>query len=352
MFSFISKKPQFFLGTENFFLKHLFYRFNNCFRNKKNQKSSLNIRKAIISIIWLAGALNSVFAADPQFSQNMFNMLAVNPGYAGSSGMINVMAISRQQWIDVLGRPKTTVFGADAAINPFGIQSGIGINFMNDQLGYFNNISASLSYSLQTDLSVGTIGVGFSLGFFNHQFKPEDWETANGSDDDYLLLGAETSGTAMDFGLGCFYKNDNYYIGLSATNLFNTEPKFDEDYYFYLRRTYYLAGGFKYALADRPIVLHPSIFVKSDGLITQADFNVNAEFKKRYWGGLSFRPQDAIVLLAGIELKNGLRIGYSYDIGISKFSSGTGGSHEMMFSYSFDLSFEKKSKRYKSVRYL
>jgi hypothetical protein len=79
---------------------------------------------------------------------------------------------------------------------------------------------------------------------------------------------------------------------------------------------------------------------------------MNAYIKDKYWGGLSYRHQDAVVILAGIELLNGLKLGYSYDITLSKLIKYSSGSHEVMIGYSFNMNFEKRTKRYKSVRYL
>ena len=85
---------------------------------------------------------------------------------------------------------------------------------------------------------------------------------------------------------------------------------------------------------------------------TQVDVNMNVIVKERYWGGITYRHQDAVVLIGGLELLNGMRFGYSYDITVSKLASFSSGTHEVMVGYSFDLSFEKRIKRYKSVRYL
>lgn len=58
------------------------------------------------------------------------------------------------------------------------------------------------------------------------------------------------------------------------------------------------------------------------------------------------------MLNVGIELKNGLKIGYSYDVPASSFSRNYGGSHELSLAYQFDLRIDKKGKGYKSVRFL
>jgi hypothetical protein len=54
----------------------------------------------------------------------------------------------------------------------------------------------------------------------------------------------------------------------------------------------------------------------------------------------------------GLELFNGIRIGYAYDFPLSDIRKSTSGSHEFMVNYCFDLSLGKSPMRYKSIRFL
>ena len=96
------------------------------------------MKKLILIIInFLIFSSLSFGQQDPQFSQNMFNHLLVNPGYAGSGNAINASAIIREQWIGWEGNPKTTVFSVHTPFKPFGITSGIGINILDDKTDLF-----------------------------------------------------------------------------------------------------------------------------------------------------------------------------------------------------------------------
>ena len=44
---------------------------------------------------------------DPAYSMYMFNGLFLNPAYAGSQEVVDVMAILREQWVGVDGAPQT-----------------------------------------------------------------------------------------------------------------------------------------------------------------------------------------------------------------------------------------------------
>ncbi len=291
---------------------------------------------------------------DPQFSQNMFNLLAVNPGYAGSSESINLLALNRNQWSGDYGI-KTTVFSGDMPLNFLGMDSGIGLTIMNDEIGFLTNLSMLLNYSAKFELKRGTLGLGLSMGLINQSLDGSEFSFPDDvyTKDDPVLLQAEGSGSVFDAGLGIFYQEKKFYAGVSLSHLNKPRTKFEEGKYFTINRTFFLTCGYNHKIEDTAYEILPSIFYKTDGSSFQIDVNTLIRYKSRFWGGLSYRLQDAIVILAGIELKNGVRFGYSYDVTTSAIATaGNGGSHELMVGYNFDINFEKRTKRYKSVRYL
>ena len=170
---------------------------------------------------------------------------------------------------------------------------------------------------------------------------------------DPLVPTSEVNGFAFDMGFGTWYSRPDYYLGFSILHLFAPKPNFKDELDVYIPRSFFLTGGYNYKFLEKPIELQPSVFLKQSSGSWQMDLNVNLMFQEKYWTGLTYRLQDAVVLFAGIELKNGIKIGYSYDITTSALSgAGSNGSHEIMVGYRFDVSTEKREKRYKSVRYL
>ncbi len=59
-------------------------------------------------------------------------------------------------------------------------------------------------------------------------------------------------------------------------------------------------------------------------------------YVQRNWliGGLWYRFGDAIIATLGVQFK-GFKLGYSYDITISKLSNAAGGAHEISLGYRF-----------------
>ncbi len=302
---------------------------------------------------------------EPQFSQNMFNQMYVNPGFAGSTGLIRATALNRIQWVGVEGAPKTMVFSADGGLKFLGYEHGIGFTAMSDKIGSYTSMRFSLSYSFKMDVGEGQLSPGVSVSYINQVLNGSDLKTNPdlsdagqvGSDDyhkenDLLVPTASVNGSSVDLGLGVYYSEKDFYGGFSIMHLNQPKPSFNGIWDKSIKRTWFLTGGYVYDLVDQPLQIEPSIFIKSDETIYQVDLCGIVKYKKRFWGGLSYRFQDAIIVLVGIELKNGLKVGYSYDFNTSKLSGSPIRDNEVVLSYSFSVGMSKKSKQYRSVRYL
>ena len=70
---------------------------------------------------------------DPQFTQYMFNQLAINPAYAGSAERVSLKALSRHQWVGFEGAPSTQTLTVHSPL-PFE-SVALGGTIMRDQHG-------------------------------------------------------------------------------------------------------------------------------------------------------------------------------------------------------------------------
>jgi type IX secretion system PorP/SprF family membrane protein len=299
--------------------------------------------------------LAAIAQQDPQFTFNKLTMLTVNPGSAGNEGLINGTILNRYQWDGVKGSPKTLVFSAGAATELFGVNSGIGINVISDEIGFEKNIAISFDYAYRKKLKFGDLGIGTSLGFYNMAIKAE-WYIPESDyhqtvDEDNEIPPAEASQLAFDLGLGVYLRSKDYFIAASATHINQAEILLGQTARTFLVRHYYLSGGYNITLSDPLFEIQPSVYIKTDMAAYQADFTVDLVYKKRFSAGLNYRINDAIGVLIGFEMNNGLRMGYAYDIMTSALAGYGGGSHELFLSYSIDLG-KNRSKKYKSIRYL
>ncbi|NLA48615.1 MAG: type IX secretion system membrane protein PorP/SprF [Bacteroidales bacterium] len=292
---------------------------------------------------------------DPLSSNYMFGTLTYNPGVAGTSGMICATAITRQQWVGFTGAPVTTTFNVSAPVSPFRIESGIGLMVESDQIGFDSDINISGIYALLVNMGTGKLGIGINLGVMNKTLDPE-WNIPSGDgftspDQDPLIPVNKESFVAFDAGLGLYYNADKYYAGLSVRHLNQARFRYTKGEP-YLSRHYYLTAGYNLQLPDPALELLPSVYAFSDGRALQASVTTMLRYNKKVWGGVSYRAGDALTGIAGIELFNGIRIGYAYDFPLSDVRKSTMGSHELMVNYCFDLRMGKSRSKYKSIRFL
>ncbi len=312
-------------------------------------------RPTIIFLIFFVISLDGLSQQDPLTSNYMFNTFGYNPGVAGTSGMICATAINRQQWVGFKGAPATTLFNISAPVSPFKIPGGIGLRVESDNIGFDRDISLSLAYSYLAEVGTGTLGIGINAGMLNKTLDPT-WEIPTGDvftppSGDPLIPENKESFVAFDAGLGVYYRTDKYYAGLSVTHINQPKIKYSKGTP-YVSRHFHLTGGYILQLPNPSFELLPSLYALSDGKVIQFSVTSLVRYNKKVWGGVSYRPGNAVVGIAGVELFNGIRIGYAYDFTISDIRKNTTGSHEFMVNYCFDMSLGKSPMRYKSIRFL
>ena len=295
---------------------------------------------------------------DPQFTSNMFTRQLVNPASVGETEMANAFGNWRRQWKNI--GPVTFAAYFDTPIQGVKRKHGAALSIISDEAGLFTTTSINLAYAHKQDLWNGRLSVGVQGSLINSVFAGDKVESINDLSTDYhgnLVypdITTEMSGVKFDIALGLHYSDKDQYYGISLTHLARPTLEINETgSYIYYNRTLNLYGGYNYNLRTLPdLELRPMIFVKTDGKLTQIDLNCNAWYKNSIFAGLSYRFQDALAIMGGMKLKNGILIGGAYDITTSRMTYGGFGSAEVFFNYEFSLSLNSKTNKYKSVRIL
>jgi type IX secretion system PorP/SprF family membrane protein len=273
---------------------------------------------------------------DPQFSQYMFDRLSVNPGVAGSSGNICATALLRQQWTGFEGAPKTGLINLQGPISK--INSGIGLSVYFDKLGQESSTIARLHYAYHFKVgSQSTLSAGVYVGMTNRGLEGK-WIAIDDVATDNSIAAGSSSATGFDMGAGLYYKSPNLWLGVSSTQLPQTELK---DVNIQNVRHYYVQAGYNWALGgNKKYTLQPGLLLKSDATSTQIDIGALFLYDETVWVGASYRTEDAIAPMIGYQYKfpkgdSMLRIGYSYDVTTSDLKNYSTGSHEIMLNYCF-----------------
>ena len=292
----------------------------------------------------------------PQYTQYMFTKLAYNPGYAGAGNGICVTGLVRQQWVgfketDAEGNstnvaPETYLVSAHSPIKA--LRGGLGATIVQDQIGHYNDVSLNIMYAYQTTLGVGDLGIGVQLSLLNKSIDFGSLDPVDGSDPLWRNKGEETD-MYFDAGLGLYYRlPDNYYVGLSVLQLL--QSKKNDGTEFRLRRQINAVAGYEFSFPNTPALdVLPSVMIKTDGASTQYDLTTLLRYKNQFWGGVTYRFQDAVAFIIGLDYKN-FNIGYSYDFNTSAIS--TTGTHEIRASYCFKIEIDKVKKIYRNTRFL
>lgn len=331
------------------------------------------MRKTLTTLaIALTAGIAAFAQQDPQFSMNMFNRLATNPGYAGTNKALCGTLIGRHQWMGFTDSqsgqnvaPKTYLVSVDANVWQ---RHGIGVTVFSDQLGFEKTFSAKLAYSFHIALGAGTLGIGPEVGMVQKSIGGPWRATLDYTQDPSIP--ANASDITYDVGFGAYYvQPGKLYFGLSSTHLTESDlsqqdpnrlPK-NLDYQYTIARHYYVTAGYTFN-ATSDFDIEPSVFVKSDASSTQLDLNVRGIYNKFFWGGVSYRLNDAIVAMVGLERAglispNGtVKFGYSYDVTTSAMGK-TGsvrhssGSHELMLGYCHNIVKPPKRTIHENVRF-
>jgi len=321
------------------------------------------MKKVVLSILLLLISVGSVFSQfDAQLSQYMFHISSYNPAAVGEGNMIQITGQNRMQWLGIPNAGNTTVFSINAPLKIANINNGVGFTFLNDKVGQFINQSAHLQYAFKKKVGSGVISIGADLGFvslgFNNGDSIQDPKHAipigdyHNISEDPEIPKSSVVGMSFDMNVGLFYSSPTYYAGLSYLHLNNPTVNWGDKSEFKEFGTLFLTGGYNLILANPKYVLKPSTLFKTDFSSWQLDLSSRLEYDNKYWGGLSYRVQDAVVVLAGINISGGLSIGFSYDLPTSQIIAVSPGSLEFVAMYSFEYMFGKRNSKYKSIRIL
>ena len=295
------------------------------------------MKKIFILLLVLCSGQQLLAQQEAMYTQYMFNMMAVNPAYAGSRGVLSATAMYRHQWAGVEGAPRTGSLYFDMATRNKKV--GIGIQAFNDRIGIVKTTGfyASYAYRINFDEKGSALAIGLQGGLSNYKADLTKVELTEGGDPAFMQ---NMNAIMPSFGAGIFYNTPKFYAGVSVPNLVKSYLR--KDQYLYstevVAQKYmhlFLMAGYVFDL-NQSLKLKPSFLVKAvKGAPVQADINLNCWIKEIVGIGASYRTGDAIAGLLELQLTNQFRLGYAYDHSISDFVKYNQGSHEIMLRFEF-----------------
>jgi type IX secretion system PorP/SprF family membrane protein len=282
---------------------------------------------------------------DPQYTQYMYNTMVINPAYAGSTGSLEAALLGRSQWAGIDGSPQTQTFSVDSPLKNENV--GVGLSIINDKLGPSNEvyIDGSFSYSISLGYEK-KLAFGLKAGL---RMLNVDWSKGRSYDSGDVLLNDNINNKiSHSIGAGLYYYTSKWYLGLSVPSFIRGEY-YDavQEGVYYNRPHYFFMGGYVFDLSEN-LKFKPAFFLKGvRGAPLSKDLSANFLIQEKVVLGASYRFDDSVSTLVGLQITKSFYLGYTYDYTVSDLNRYNNGSHEIILRYQY----YKKSNKIKSPRF-
>ena len=332
-------------------------------------KKKLRLLIGLVAVVTFSPA--AMAQQKPQYSQYMINNFLLNPAVTGIEDYTDVRMGVRRQWVGLEGAPETmyvsfhtpinkqtkgtrrggsarggalrrrlpTASGGSSRLgnsNRFyrGVaHHGIGGVVHTDKTGPLRRTSllASYAYHLPVSRKVIVAG-GVSSGLILNSVNVMDLRLTN-PNDPFLRSGNLNEGL-LDLNLGLWAYSQDFFVGVSGAQLIPAQSDFRNstslDGPGKLQKHYFFTGGYRIRVSDQFHVI-PSVMAKlAQPSPVSVDVNVRAIYADRIWLGASYRHEDAVAALVGINISPFLDFSYSYDATSSNLNRVSVGSHELV----------------------
>jgi type IX secretion system PorP/SprF family membrane protein len=292
---------------------------------------SLAISCVLLGLVMLSGAARA--QQIPNFSLYNMNHYLVNPAASGTTDRLPVSISYRKIWAGINNSPSVQYLSGNMLVAK---DMGVGAKLINFQAGPLRKTGLEGTYSYHLSLGTGGTRLSFGLSLLLYQFYLNKSELEVEDIDDPVFMGDEQM-LVPDAGFGTYLYGKNYYAGISIPQLFqrNIDLKSDAVLEQKQVRHYYLHGGYIFETGS-DFKVEPSLLLKFiESGIFQADINALLTYKDMVNFGVSYRTEEAMSFQLGYKNPD-LFIGYAYDLVLSGMQGNTSGSHEILFTYTFD----------------
>lgn len=302
------------------------------------------MKKSYILSLVLLGIWATALKAQqlPLHTQYLYNKLAYNPGYAGGEESIQATALYRNQWIGLEGAP--TALNLSVHGRAMGANGSLGLQMHNYSVGIsdFTSIEGIYAYRLRTGAGQLSIGASVSMRHMATDFGDERLVGTTSVSQDPSVNSSRLTQWKPNFGLGLYYEQDRFFVGLSSPRLIRQELGFVEDELLDSKETphYFLMAGYAFVLSSDLELLAQSAMRTTENSPFDADLSAVLRWQSILDFGLNYRFGgresgfgDSIDLLASWQFHTQFRLGIAYDMSIGRLRDAQDGSLELMLQY-------------------
>jgi type IX secretion system PorP/SprF family membrane protein len=316
----------------------------------------MKMKNSIFLAVFIAVGIQ-VSAQDPTFTQFYANPIYLNPALAGSTGCPRVSMNYRNEWPSLTGNYITYSLAYDSYVKS--ISGGLGFIATHDQQGRgtisTTMVGAIYSYNLKVTRKFSMM-FGARAAYYQ---KFLDWNKLTFGDmiDPRRGFIYQTGDVPRGNGRRGFFDasagfvgyTDKFYFGVAAHHL--NRP--DESMILGtsklpIRYTAHAGANIKLGrgrFSNSTSIMPNVIYQYQNGF---QELSVGTYIKyENFTAGAWFRNRDAFILCLGITTPK-FKVGYSYDITVSKLGNGvSGGSHEV--SLGFNFACKRKPKNFRKI---
>ncbi len=306
----------------------------------------------IFTVVFSFCFSTDLLAQDPEFTQFYGNPLYLNPAFAGTARCPRINLNYRNQWPGISGTYVTSSASYDQHFDAIG--GGVGLLVMNDRAGQatLTTTNASLMYAYQLNVNREfSMKFGFQGTYFQ---KSIDWSKLTFGDmiDEKRGFVYNTnekqqlsSKSGVDISAGFLGYSKRYFFGFAAHHLTQPDEGLLGNSKLPMKLTAHAGALLPIGDKGNETFISPNILYQKQQDFQQLNLGVYIT-KGSIVGGLWYRNQDAFIALIGFQ-QHFFKIGYSYDVTISKLTNTTAGSHEISFSLQFEC--KPKKKKFRTV---
>lgn len=297
------------------------------------------------------------YGQDPQFTQFYANPIYLNPAFAGSHGCPRFAVNYRNEWPSLTGNYVTYSMSYDQYFK--NISGGFGVIAMHDQQGqgtiFTSMLGAVYSYHLNVNRKFKMM-FGARAAMFN---KFLDWDKLTFGDmiDPrrgfiYQTGDVQRGGSRyfFDASAGMVGYNKHFFFGIAGHHLNRPdESMIIGSSRLPIRLTGHM--GAKIPLGGKSqykniTSIMPNVIYQYQNGFQELMFGTYIQYGA-FNAGAWFRNRDAFILTIGVDTGK-FRLGYSYDITVSRLNNGvSGGSHEV--SLGMLLNCKDKPQSFKTI---
>lgn len=295
----------------------------------------------------------------PQYSQYTLNNYLLNPAIAGIENYADLKLGTRHQWSGLEGAPESYYatlhmpINMDAGAVYRGGQKakesttkrsnsyrrarphhGIGAMAMSTRTGPLKRGSFSFSYAYHQPITKDLrISAGVAPGMIQYSLDPGYVTVVNPNDP--AVTDGRINEMKFDLSMGLWLYSQNFYVGVAGAQLVPSKreyistgsPEYNNGQ---LQKHFFTTAGYRLDVSPYISVI-PSVMVKmAQPSPVSVDASVRVMYSNRLWAGASYRHQESVAAMAGINISPLLDLAYSYDASTSPLAGTNAGSHEVV----------------------